>query len=98
MPYFAYHKVEDQVIVGFYFSSILGHASAAFEVVDPQTKEFFGQHFNSIMARANATYVLRTNPHNGRPEMNSALLNQLEDMLTKELDSEIFVSRGHLQS
>jgi hypothetical protein len=90
MPYFAYHKVEDQVIVGFYFSSILGHSSAAFEVVDPQTKEFFGQHFNSIMARAGSAYILRTNPHTGRPEMNSALLARLREMLTKELEPEIF--------
>ena len=90
MPYFAYHKVDDQVIVGFYFSSIVGHASAAFEVVDPQTKEFFGQHFNSIMARASSTYILRTNPHNSRPEMNTALVTQLKEMLIKELEAEVF--------
>ena len=90
IPYFAYHKVEEQVIVGFYFSSNLGHASAAFEVVDPQTKEFFGQHFDSIMARANPTYLIRTNPHNGRPEINSALLSQLKEMLIKELELEVF--------
>lgn len=90
MPYFAYHKVEEQVIVGFYFSSNVGHASAAFEVVDPQTKEFFGQHFNSIMVRSNVTYIVRTSPHNGRPEMNTTLLNNLKEVLIKELGPELF--------
>ncbi|MCP4113559.1 MAG: hypothetical protein GY749_49885, partial [Desulfobacteraceae bacterium] len=47
IPYFAYHCVGDNVIIGFYFSSALGHASAAYDVVDRQTKEFFGEHFLS---------------------------------------------------
>jgi len=89
IPYFAYHKVEEQVIVGFYFSSIVGHQSAAFEVVDPQTKEFFGQHFNSIMARS--TYIVRTNPHNDRPEINVTLLNQLKETLMDELGPDLFI-------
>jgi hypothetical protein len=90
VPYFAYHKVEEQVIVGFYFSSIVGHASAAFEVVDPQTKEFFGRHFDSIMTRANSTYIVRTNPHNGRPEINSVLMANLKEFLIEQLESELF--------
>ena len=97
IPYFAYHKVEEQVVVGFYFSSNVGHQSAAFEVVDPQTKEFFGQHFNSIMARAHSTYIVRTN-YNGRPEINVPLLDQLKKMLINELEPDLFnkLFEGHI--
>lgn len=93
IPYFAYHKVEEQVVVGFYFSANVGHQSAAFEVVDPQTKEFFGQHFNAIMARAYSTYIVRTNPHNSKPEINVTLLDQLKKMLINELGLDEFNKR-----
>jgi hypothetical protein len=79
IPYFAYHSVGDMVIVGFYFSSILGHQSAAFEVVDPQTRAFFADHFHSIFARTQArgTNVLRFNSHDGRVELNEILFEDL---------------------
>jgi hypothetical protein len=74
IPYFAYHSVGENVIVGFYFSSTLGYQSAAYEIVDPQTKEFFQDHFRSILSRA---FLLRINPHSGRPELNEQLIAQL---------------------
>jgi hypothetical protein len=77
VPYFAYHSVGDAVVVGFYFASALGFQSAAYELVDPQTKEFFVDHFRSILGRAGATYVLRINPHSGRSELNEPLVAEL---------------------
>ncbi len=50
IPYYAYHAVGDQVAVGFYFYSPLGFSSAVYEAIDPQTKEFFKSHFQSILS------------------------------------------------
>ena len=88
IPYFAYHRVGDNVIVGFYFSSAVGHSSAAFEVVDPATKEFFGHHFDSILGRACTNYIVRTNPHRGKIELNHRLINELKDTFIEKLGEE----------
>ena len=85
IPYFAYHHVGNSVIIGFYFSSTLGHASAAYDVVDRQTKEFFGEHFLSIFGRASNEYVLRTHPHSRTPELNENLFNELHYAIVAEL-------------
>lgn len=77
IPYFAYQCVGDLAIVGFYFSSTLGHQSAAYEIVDPQTKEFFSDHFRSIFGRASETYILRINPHSSIPELNEPVIDSL---------------------
>jgi hypothetical protein len=52
VPYFAFHRTDDLFIIGFYFTSALGHKSGAYEVIDPTTKDFFATHFNSILMRA----------------------------------------------
>lgn len=88
IPYFAYHKVDTKVIVGFYFSSALGHQSAAFDVVDLQTKEFFDAHFTAMFSRAGETHVVRIDPHRRTPDLNEALLAQLQSNLQKELGQE----------
>jgi hypothetical protein len=85
IPYFAYHSVGDQVILGFYFSSSLGYQSAAYEIVDSQTKEFFAEHFRSILSRASDTYVLRINPHSGHPELNESLIADLRVHIAKQV-------------
>jgi hypothetical protein len=85
IPYFAYHKVGSKVIVGFYFSSALGHQSAAFEVVDVQTKEFFDAHFTAMFARAASQYVLRIDPHRRSCDLNARLLGHLRTRLEEEL-------------
>jgi hypothetical protein len=85
VPYFAYHRVEENVTIGFYFSSILGHASAAYDVVDRQTKEFFGEHFSSIFGRASSEYVLRINPHSRQPELNHKLIRDLRETIVNAL-------------
>jgi hypothetical protein len=85
IPYFAYHSVGDAVIVGFYFSSTLGYQSAAYEVVDPHTKEFFADHFRSILGRASDTYLLRINPHSLRAELNEPLIAELRSHIVGQL-------------
>lgn len=48
IPYFAYHKVNAKVIVGFYFASSITPNSSAYEVTDEYTMEQFEKHFYSI--------------------------------------------------
>ena len=88
IPYFAYHRVADHVIIGFYFSSLLGHASAAYEVVDRQTKEFFGEHFLSIFGRASNEYLLKIDQHSRNPKLNIKLINQLRERLIEKIGDE----------
>lgn len=88
IPYFAYHRVNDHVIIGFYFSSLLGHASAAYEVVDRQTKEFFGEHFLSIYQRASDEYLLKIDQHSRKPKLNIRLINQLRERLIDKIGAE----------
>lgn len=88
IPYFAYHKVDHNVIVGFYFSSAVGHTSAAFEIVDPKTKEFFGQHFNSILGRATNDFIIKSNPHSGKTEINDKLITELTTVFINKLGQE----------
>jgi hypothetical protein len=87
IPYFAYHNVGEHIIVGFYFSSTLGHSSAAYEVVDLQTRQFFAEHFRSIFSRASDKYVVRTNPHvwGGNPEFNLPLIAELRKPIVEAI-------------
>lgn len=77
VPYFAYHHTDDQFIVGFYFSSALGHQSGAYEVLDPTTKDFFADHFRSILLRAEDKFVIRVNQHSSRSELNEPLIDEM---------------------
>jgi len=52
VPYFAYHKQDTEVIVGFYFLSSKGSTSAAYELIDDTTKQVFGDHFIGIYSEA----------------------------------------------
>lgn len=89
VPHFAYHREDDDVIVGFYFLSALGSASAAFEVLDPQTKAFFEGHFVSIFDRAaNDGRIIEVSSHRAVPEFNTALYGKLIDVLSTELGSD----------
>src|SRR5262249_24088383 len=58
VPYFAYHKQDDDVVVGFYFLSTKGSSSAAYEIIDEQTKQVFGDHFIHIMYEAATTTLV----------------------------------------
>lgn len=86
VPYFAYHRVDEDVIVGFYFSSALGHNSAAYEVVDSQTRVFFESHFLAIFNRAAAEGVLlRKQPNQEGAELNSVLLTDVRNSISNTL-------------
>jgi hypothetical protein len=69
VPHFAYHRQDDDVIIGFYFLRALGSASAAFEVTDATTKKFFGSHFELIFDRAwrEGCIIERTSSPNSAP-------------------------------
>ena len=84
-PYFAYHKQDDNVLVGFYFQSLLGSSSAAFEIVDETTKRTFSDHFVRIHADAASTTMVEFDGAAGRPLFNDALFNELKDSLSSRL-------------
>ncbi len=88
VPYFAYHRVDEEVIVGFYFSSALGYASAAYEVIDQQTKNFFEGHFLSMYDRASKMTLLSVPPQQTKTNLNRRLLNQLKEALSNALGEE----------
>jgi hypothetical protein len=83
VPYFAYHKQDDEVIVGFYFLSAKGSSSAAYELIDGATKEAFGDHFVGMLSAAATNVLVEFDGARGRPNFNSALFDQLRDSLSK---------------
>ncbi len=52
VPYFAYHREDEMVVVGFYFAAAVGQATAAFEIRDEGAKRLFADHFEAVSARA----------------------------------------------
>jgi hypothetical protein len=93
VPYFAYHKQDDEVIVGFYFLSIKGSSSAAYELVDPETKQVFDGHFVSILSESVESTLVEFDGARGRPNFNEALYEELygflEQLLGKEKTDEL---------
>jgi hypothetical protein len=83
VPYFAYHRVDEDVILGFYFSSALGHTSGAYEVVDQQTRNFFEGHFLSLRSRS--TILLQMSEHRPKADMNAKVLSQARKALIEQL-------------
>lgn len=88
VPYFAYHRQDEQVIVGFYFLSDKGYTSAAYELIDEQTKQVFGDHFARIMADAASNTLVSFDGTRGRPTSNDALFHGLYDCLSERLGKE----------
>lgn len=86
VPYFAYHRQDNDVVVGFYFMSDVGSASAAYEVVDEATKRFFTGHFTSIFAGAATDgSIVELAPHRTAPVFNAELFGKLRAVLENEL-------------
>jgi hypothetical protein len=77
VPYFAYHKQDDQMIVGFYFASDRGDTSAAYELIDAQTKQAFHDHFSRIMAAAAENTLVEFDGARGRPSFDVDLFAKL---------------------
>jgi hypothetical protein len=87
VPYFAYHKQDDQVLVGFYFRSDVGSSSASYEVVDEKTKEAFGDHFREIVAGATANWILDFDGAHGTHSFNAPLFEELRRLMSEKLGS-----------
>jgi len=86
VPYFAYHQVDKTIIIGFYFSSVVGHSTAAYEVLDAETKSLFENHFLSMFRRACDRTLLKIDPHGGDAELDHGLLSELTRSLSRTLD------------
>jgi Domain of unknown function (DUF5919) len=86
VPHFAYHRQDDDVIIGFYFLSALGSQSGAFEVTDPKTKQFFGNHFASIFDRSSKDgCIIERNPNREEAVFNEGLYAELRTVLIDRL-------------
>jgi len=81
VPYFAYHKQDEQIIVGFYFLSDKGYTSAAYELIDEQTKQAFGDHFVRIMSEAASSTLVEFDGARGRPRFDEALFRELYERM-----------------
>jgi Domain of unknown function (DUF5919) len=85
VPHFAYHQEDDKILVGFYFAESKGSKSAAFEVIDGDTRQFFENHFETICIRANDTSLLKITPHSLTASFNVNLYKELYKSLQNEL-------------
>ncbi|WP_432865941.1 DUF5919 domain-containing protein [Microbispora rosea] len=84
VPYFAYHRDNELVIVGFYFATALGSSSAAFEVTDLESQNRFEGHFTSIFERSHSTRILEeVSSQRAVPFMNHALVRDIRATLEK---------------
>lgn len=88
VPYFAYHRQDDQVIVGFYFLSSKGSSSAAYEVIDEETRQVFGDHFVRIFSEAAHNTLVEFDGARGRPRFDQVLFDQLHDCLSQHLGAD----------
>jgi hypothetical protein len=88
VPYFSYHMDNEAVIVGFYFATALGSQSAAFSVLDEETRSFFGGHFASIFDHSSESTILDVTPQRGRPTFNNRLYDAMCIMLSGKLGQE----------
>jgi hypothetical protein len=85
VPYFAYHKQNEQVIVGFYFQSFLGSTSAAYEIIDSSTKELFSSHFVRIHSEVSSSTLVEFNGERARPRVENELFERLVGKLSESL-------------
>jgi hypothetical protein len=87
IPYFAYHKQNHQVIVGFYFLTMEGSSSAAYEVVDEKTKKAFDDHFMKIRADATRKTLVEFDGARGVYNFDDVLFRDLQTFLETTLDA-----------
>ena len=87
VPYFAYHRQDDFVIVGFYFLSGRGCTSGAYEVLGKETKRIFGGHFDHIHDEAGASALVEFDSSHGNAKLDKTLLEELRSSLRGRLPS-----------
>ena len=89
VPYFAYHRVDDDLVVGFYFQDALGHSSAAYELVDQETKKFFDGHFSQLFQRAEESVLLKVPAHRQSPDFNEALMDKYVEIIRQSIGDKV---------
>ena len=77
IPYFAYHRDGPDVLIGFYFLTVLGYHSAAYSVLDEDTRSFFEGHFRTIFDRSSRSALLEVAPASGRAIFNNKLFDEV---------------------
>lgn len=77
IPYFAFHKQDEKVIIGFYFTTNLGSESSAFEIINNEARLQFEEHFTTIFNSASATTLLEISSFRGKPKFNEELFSDL---------------------
>jgi hypothetical protein len=85
VPYFAYHREDKRIIIGFYFPTTYGSDSPAFELIDDDTRNLFSAHFAASLDRAARASTLLRLPRRGIPHFNDALYRELLGALSKTL-------------
>ena len=86
-PYFAYHKQDGVVLVGFYFNTTLGQDSAAFEVIDPETQKFFSDHFAKVFSHGSR--LLELLPHRAGCMYDEQIVQSMTCYLEQKLGQEL---------
>ncbi|GIK67265.1 MAG: hypothetical protein BroJett018_50590 [Chloroflexota bacterium] len=91
IPYFAYHKHNKEVTIGFYFPGAQGYESAAFEVLDEGTQRLFEDHFNGIYARfRDDKWLVRISTGTGKKTFHDRYYNELVKFLQGEISDDNF--------
>jgi len=85
IPYFAYHQVGDETIIGFYFAPQMGHTSGAYRVLDGQTQLFFRNHFDFLFAKATDTWIVKKALNADSVSWNEELFQALRGSLCQTL-------------
>jgi hypothetical protein len=89
IPYFAFHKQDEQVILGFYFPSMgLGSSSPAYEIIDDKTRQVFSGHFEHILAQAVSGSLVGFSGARGEPNFYEDLFDELCKYLQQKLGKE----------
>lgn len=89
IPYFAFHKQNDKVILGFYFPSMgLGSSSPAYEIIDDKTRQVFSGHFEHILTQAVSGSLVGFSGARGEPSFDEDLFEGLLKFLETRLEKE----------
>jgi len=85
-PYFSYHKDGDRVIVGFYFLTMRGGDSEAYEVEGEDAKKRFESHFTHILLdKKRLATLMEVDGIQGRQTINHGLFTELRTYLDGQL-------------
>lgn len=87
VPYFAYHRQDTELIIGFYFAYGLGGTSPAYEVLDAATQGVFDKHFDSLWEDPKTTASLLSS-HKGVLRIDEKLMEQIRNHISAVLGAE----------